>query len=942
MLKLLIVTLSEPWALIYSKMLAKLRFKNKRLALWCLMPLVLLSNELAAQTQDATKPSNHTSSLNNNTKTSNNSNASSPHHKSAQTSHGAHTSTLQKTGAKPHGRNALETHHEQSASSSPLLPNNKSPSHAQSLDQQNHLDKEVSSQSKESGPEAPPTAPINGQDRVADLPPPIIQTTKKSTPYINPPSNAFSLGSFIDSLYSVSPLSNFISKPTNPLNSSTPAQLIPKPTYQSSGSNSFGLSDSAALVTTPLKSVLSVTPNPPLYSPTPLYLPPSKFSLPQSYSYPITLGERNSTGDNAVLDMANAFKRGDRKRLSATLPFTTGHPLEPWAAYWELRARLDEANYSEVRDFLRRYAGTYVEDRMRNDWLLMVGSRREWDTLVDEYPYYRMRDDKELQCYYLLAQFVKQGNKAEPEAVDQVLGNWHALRDIDDGCMLAVDRLFDARKISELDIWRKIRVATEFNQERLAKGALKIIEPRYLPEIDSIFKNPARYLSQINNVIGRSKEELITTALIRLCTLDTSEALHLLQSRFAGSLNNEQRSWVWAIAGREAALRNDPRALDYFEHANADKEIGNDELLAWKVRVALRMDKQPKWDMAEGAILAMSTSSQRDPTWIYWRARALLNKRPSSLQAAQDAQKEAFNLLRSIASTRGFYEQLALEETGQKIMLPARPEPLKPLEISIARSSPGLRRALYAINLGLRLEGNREWNYSTNLVDAKGQVGGMNDKELLSAATLACELEVWDRCVNAAERSKIIDTTLRFPTPFKESVLKRAREINIDPAYVYGLIRQESRFVMDAKSTVGASGLMQVMPKTASWTAKKLGMINFTPDQLSSRETNIGIGTGYLKLVLDNFNGSTAMAAAAYNAGPSRVRKWQEGSVVEGAIWVESIAFNETRDYVKKVLANTINYASLLTAEPQSIKAKLGSIAPMDPFKGLGDSGDLP
>jgi soluble lytic murein transglycosylase len=864
---------------------------------------------------------------------------------------------LQKTGAKPHGRNALETHHDQSTSGAHLLPRSKPPSNAHSLDQPNHSDKVGPSQSKESVPETPPNAPISGQGREADLPPPIIQTAKKPAPDINSPSNAFSLGSFIDSLYSVSPLLNFISKPTNPITSSTPAQLSPKQTYQSSGSNSFGLSDSATLpptpqsappstlgyaLNTPFKSVLSAAPNTTLYTPTPLYLPPSKFSLPQNYSYPITMGERNTSGDNAVLDMAYAFKRGDRKRLSATLPFTTGHPLEPWAAYWELRARLDEANYSEVRDFLKRYAGTYVEDRMRNDWLLMVGSRREWDTLVDEYPYYRMRDDKELQCYYFLAQFVKQGNKAEPEAVDQVLGNWHALRDIDDGCMLAVDRLFDARKISELDIWRKIRVATEFNQERLAKGALKIIEPRYLPEIDSIFKNPARYLSQINNVIGRSKEELITTALIRLCTLDTSEALHLLQSRFAGSLNNEQRSWVWAIAGREAALRNDPRALDYFEHANADKEIGNDELLAWKVRVALRMDKQPKWDMAEGAILAMSTSSQRDPTWIYWRARALLNKRPSSLQAAQDAQKEAFNLLRSIASTRGFYEQLALEETGQKIMLPARPEPLKPLEISIARSSPGLRRALYAINLGLRLEGNREWNYSTNLVDAKGQVGGMNDIELLSAATLACELEVWDRCVNAAERSKIIDTTLRFPTPFKESVLKRAREINIDPAYVYGLIRQESRFVMDAKSTVGASGLMQVMPKTASWTAKKLGMINFTPDQLSSRETNIAIGTGYLKLVLDNFNGSTAMAAAAYNAGPSRVRKWQEGSVVEGAIWVESIAFNETRDYVKKVLANTINYASLLTAEPQSIKAKLGSIAPMDPFKGLGDSGDLP
>ena len=673
-------------------------------------------------------------------------------------------------------------------------------------------------------------------------------------------------------------------------------------------------------------------------TPTPLYLNASKHSTPLSTPYPLSSGERNTTGDNAVLDMAQAFKRGDRKRLTSTLPYAIGHPLEPWAAYWELRARLDEANYSEVRDFLKRYAGTYQEDRLRNDWLLMVGSRREWDTLLDEYPYFRMRDDKELQCYYLLAQFVQLGPKAQADTSELVLQNWHALRDADDGCMLAVDRLFDAHKISDLDVWRKVRAATEYNQGRLAKNALKIIEPKLLPDLEEIFKNPSRFLSQPSAGPGRPKDELITLALIRLSASDHADAIRQLQSRWSALLSSEQRTWVWAAAGREAALKGDSKSLEYFEHAVVDKEIANDELLAWKVRVALRVDSRPRWEMVEQAIGAMSATAQKDPAWTYWRARALLQKKPQTQQITQEAQA----LLNSIAGVKGFYEQLALEELGKKITSPARPEPLKAQELAAVKANPALRRALYAINLGLRSEGNREWNYATNLVDNAGRFGGMSDKDLLAAASYACELEIWDRCVNAAERAKVVDATLRFPMPFKEMVLKRTKEISLDPAYVYGLIRQESRFVMDAKSTVGASGLMQVMPKTAAWTAKKIGMLNFRPELLATREVNIAIGTGYLKLVLDSFEGSMPMAAAAYNAGPSRVRHWQEGSVVEGAIWAEFLPFNETRDYVKKVISNTVNYQALITSEPQSIKSRLGVVGPMELSKTLLENPDLP
>jgi soluble lytic murein transglycosylase len=310
---------------------------------------------------------------------------------------------------------------------------------------------------------------------------------------------------------------------------------------------------------------------------------------------------------------------------------------------------------------------------------------------------------------------------------------------------------------------------------------------------------------------------------------------------------------------------------------------------------------------------------------MYWRARAM------NRLAKTDAERaEALSTFQFIAGVRGFYEQLALEELGQRISVPPRPAALTAEEKDAARRNEGLNRGLYAIGIGLRQEGVREWNYATNLHSK----GGMSDRELLAAADYACQREVWDRCINTSERTKnSMDMEQRFPMPFKEAVVQRARQIDLDPAYVYGLIRQESRFIMDARSGVGASGLMQVMPATARWTARKIGLTNFTADQITDRDTNIAIGTGYLKLVLDDFAGSMPLAAAAYNAGPGRPRSWRgagSAPVLEAAIWAENVPFAETRDYVKKVLSNTTNYAALITGQPQSLKTRLGVVGPRD------------
>jgi soluble lytic murein transglycosylase len=201
----------------------------------------------------------------------------------------------------------------------------------------------------------------------------------------------------------------------------------------------------------------------------------------------------------------------------------------------------------------------------------------------------------------------------------------------------------------------------------------------------------------------------------------------------------------------------------------------------------------------------------------------------------------------------------------------------------------------------------------------------MDDRQLLAAAQLACDRQVWDRCINTSDRTRAeVDVAQRFPTPFRDAVVAQSKRTGIDPAYVYGLIRQESRFIMDARSHAGASGLMQIMPATAKWTAKRLG-IPYGPGMINDRDTNLRLGTGYLKLLLDDFEGSQALAAAAYNAGPGRPRRWRNGPELEPAMWAETIPFSETRDYVKKVLSNAAYYGAILDEEESlSLRARLG------------------
>ena len=676
----------------------------------------------------------------------------------------------------------------------------------------------------------------------------------------------------------------------------------------------------------------------------------SKFLLPALLALtlsPLALAQTSSpqastASDSLILEMQQAFRRGDKNRLSQLLPQARGHALEPWAAYWELKARLPEASDAEVQSFIARYAGSYQEDRLRNDWLLLLGQRRDWTNFAAEHPSYRMGDDKEVRCYALLVEYLKNPNSALRVAED-VRKSWLAQRDADDGCTAAAERLVGSKNLTADDVWHKARLATEANRPRAARDAVTLISPESVGLLTELFSSPAKFLSEKSIAIRKTRKELITLALIRLAASDSEGAASMMDTKWGSQLTPEERNWVWGVIGKQTATRlgsvPGSQALAYFGKVSKDSDL-TDEMLGWKVRAALRAGSQPAWPLVLQAINAMSPEARNEPSWTYWKARALLATLPANPATGASPgtgaptiapqRAEALALMQSIASTRGFYEQLALEELGQRITVPPKPALLSPEEKEAARLNAGLNRAAYAIAIGLRSEGVREWNYSTNLA----KPGGMNDRELLAAAQFACDRQIWDRCINTSERTKReIDFEQRFPMPFREAVVRRAQSINLDPAYVYGLIRQESRFVMDARSGVGASGLMQVMPATARETARRIGLTSFTADQINDRDTNIVIGTGYLKLVLDDLSGSLPLAAAAYNAGPGRPRTWRGPSgspSMEAAIWAENVPFAETRDYVKKVLANTTSYAALLTGQPQSLKARLGSVGPRD------------
>jgi soluble lytic murein transglycosylase len=476
--------------------------------------------------------------------------------------------------------------------------------------------------------------------------------------------------------------------------------------------------------------------------------------------------------ETTVVDARDAFRRHDRVRLAALKAQAAAerNPLAMWVEYWELTNRINEVQPPEFAAFVQRWPATYVEDRLRNDWLLELVRRRDLATFAAEYPRFRMNDDREVTCF-ALANDQLSGKDVREAAI----AAWLAQKEADDGCAFLAATLVEAKQLAPAAIWKKVRVSIEANRPRAARQAAGLISDAVAAAMAEVVDGPARYLAKKAGTATRADAELTTAALLRLAATDSESAATLLDDRWERALPADLASYAWASVARQTAIKLQPEASDQFLRsarllAKTGREIDlSDETLAWKARAALRADNgRARWQQVVQSINAMTPAEQKDAAWVYWKARGLQALARDS-QEGESLLASGRELLAGIATQLSFYGALAAEDLGQPQTLPPRPAPLTPAERDTAAADPGLARALTLVAIGLRPEGVREWNYS---------IRGLGDRELLAAAQLACEREVWDRCINTSDKSRAeIDVEQRFPTPLRKEVVARAREI---------------------------------------------------------------------------------------------------------------------------------------------------------------------
>ena len=612
--------------------------------------------------------------------------------------------------------------------------------------------------------------------------------------------------------------------------------------------------------------------------------------------------------DDIFLLLREASRQDDAINAANYAARLANYPIASYVDYYRLKPRLGRASSDEIRDFLGRYQGSAIADRLRNDWLLELGRTRDWSNFDQQLPLFVLNDDTQVKCYALTSRALK-GEKVAAVARALLISP----PGYGEACSSLIATLAQSGQFDSADLLAQLRLAGEMHATGPAKRSAALLgasEIRAAQAVDVPALAMARGMGS-----GRVEHEIYLVAIGRMARTSLNLATIALQKN-AAKLSAQELAIGWANIALAASMTLAPQAYDYWQKS-AGAPLSQDQL-QWKSRIALR---EGDWRMVRATIEAMPAQLRRDPAWMYWLGRALAAAGDDG--AGQGgAQAEAQVLFARIADQNHFYGQLAMEELGQQISIPLAARAVTPAELAPMAANPGLRRALTFFSLRLRFEGTREWNW---------ELRKFSERELLAAAEFARQNAILDRMVNTSERTRTeFDYTQRFPSPHNDILLPTSRSLGLDPAWVYGLIRQESRFITDARSGVGASGLMQVMPSTAQYVAKKIGITDFVQSMLNDLHTNITLGANYMSMVLANADGSQPLASAAYNAGPGRARSWRAtlNGPMEGAIFAESIPFLETRTYVKNVLSNATNYAALFENKPQSLKARLGTVSP--------------
>lgn len=556
-------------------------------------------------------------------------------------------------------------------------------------------------------------------------------------------------------------------------------------------------------------------------------------------------------------------------------------------ARYETMLRIAKQGTDDVQleIFLADVGNSAMGEAVRNEWLKTLAKQGNIQKFQQEYAKLDTAGvSQENRCHH--ARFT--GSRQLAEQLVQETGNLPA------ACNQLIEQ--NAPYLSAKQVWRRVRGLMSIDQITNAQNlAIALGSP--LNQSTGIGAQE----NLLRQIIGKNEQK------------QAASAVKLQELQNTGAINAEQAGFAWAVLARQQALaHNFTTALDYFQRA--DKQQLDKEQFEWYARSALRLQQ---WQTLADIIQSMPEKQGNEPTWQYWLARSLtaLGQPQSAKALYQQAAK----------SGRNFYAVLSQEELGETINVNnnwqsnAHTQQDEEQRIrghhNIARSLALFQHSVAQNDFIVRRAAQNEWRYATRQ---------MNERTKLAAARVAHQAGFYEMSINSAESTnELLDFALRYPTPFHEWIVPATQQAQIDLAWVYGLIRQESRFMTGAKSSVGAQGLMQVMPATAREIANKIGI---SSQELYQVAGNIRMGTWYLGDNLRRLHHSEVMTTAAYNAGASRAKRWQDQQPLEGAIYAETIPFTETRDYVKKVMTNAVYYAALLNTGKVSLKQRMGVI----------------
>ena len=609
----------------------------------------------------------------------------------------------------------------------------------------------------------------------------------------------------------------------------------------------------------------------------------------------------------AAEDALKDGRRDEFIRLSLSLE---DYPLFPYLVFMDLRQSLSPDLENQVQVFIETYSDTPLANQLRAEWLDHLAKNREWERLARDFA---GPVDAATHCSYARALLETGQQELAWQEAEKLWLHGHSRPD---QCDPVFDQWRKNDKLSPELVRRRIELSMNSGQTGLARYL-----QRYLPAEDrkwarlwlDVAARPETVLDidwdidQDNDwpaQAGPAAEKILHQAMNRLIRKDTVDALagwRALQARH--DLEAFDTDSVDMQIGLYLSLRKHPMALAYL--ADLDHEKMPTSLKRWHVRAAIyRQD----WETVLKALDRLCDPAKNAPRWMYWRARA---------QDALGKNREAAETYLSITGRQNYFSLLAADRLNLPYSINHSPIDAPEADIAELKNNPGIRRAMELFHLGRTSEARTEW-----IIALRRKGPSANN----AAAVLAYEMGWYDRAIMAAaDAGSFDDIVIRFPMPYEWLFLQYGLEKNMDPGWLFAVARQESMFMTDVGSPAGALGIMQIMPATGRRVANMMGESFHSSHFLLVPEYNIRLGSFYLKTRLEALQNNIVLALAAYNAGTHRVNSWLPEDVSMPAdIWLETIPFFETRDYVEKVLSHNAIYQMRLGRNP----ARLVSIMP--------------